>query len=133
ASAGNGSFASGSSENGQTQAQLYNASLEALDSQLMAKEKALEGLEEQVKAKKVEIQHTRETLAVSLEKEARLKTVSDIIAKDDYDKVKNDVMADEDKLKMLSHELEQLDDQKQQTREEMAYLRENFKTTTLND
>ena len=121
------------SEDAATQARLYQASNEALEKQLSAKEKALENLEAQVQAKRVEMLHTQETLAVNQEKEKRLRVVQDIIAKDDYDKVKNDLLADQDKLKVLKHELEQLDFQKQQTHEEMAYLQQNFKSTMLAD
>jgi hemolysin D len=72
-------------------------------------------------------------LAISREKEQRLRDVQDIIAKDDYEKVQNDILTDENKLKELNHELEQLAFQKQQTREEMGYIQQNFKSTTLND
>lgn len=133
AAAGGGSFRAGGSSDANTQARLYNASLEALEKQLAAKEKVLDNLDEQVQAKKVEIQHIQETLSINLDKEKRLRDVQDIIAKDDYDKVQNDILAGQNRLKVLGHELEELDSQKQQTREEMAYIEQNFKSTTLSD
>jgi hemolysin D len=133
ASAGQGSFRASGSTDAETQARLYNASLEALERQLSAKEKTLENLDAQVQAKHVEIRHTQKTLTVSMDREKRLRAVQDIIAKDEYDKVKNEILSDQDKLKVLTHEIEQLGFQKQQTREEMAYLEQNFKSTTLAD
>jgi hemolysin D len=133
ASASSSAFRASGSDDAHTQAELYNASLDALEKQLSAKEKALDNLDAQVQAKQVEMKQTRETLAISREKEQRLRDVQDIIAKDDYEKVQNDILTDENKLKELNHELEQLAFQKQQTREEMGYIQQNFKSTTLND
>lgn len=116
-----------------TQDRLYQASLASLEKQLQAKEKMLASLEEQIQAKKVEQGHTQETLITAQAKEARLKAVLDIIAKDEYEKVEADILAAQSKLKSLVHELEQLRFQQAQTQEEMAYLQENFETTTLNE
>lgn len=133
ASAGQGVFQGDGSADAETQARLYSASLEALEKQLSAKEKTLANLSAQMQAKQVEMAHTKETLTVSLEKEKRLHAVQDIIAKDDYDKVKNDILTDRDRLTALNHELEQLEYQKQQTREEMAFLEHDFKRTVLSE
>jgi hemolysin D len=134
AASGNGRFASGSNSiDAETQQRLYMASLASLERQLSAKEDALSNLQAQVQAKQVEAKQTRETLQISLDKENRLNQVQDIIAKDDYDKVENDILTDRNKLKELGHELEELAFQEQQTHEEMAYLQQNFKSTSLND
>lgn len=133
AAAGQGRFQAGSSSDAETQAQLYHASLDALEKQLNAKEQALASLDAQRQAKQVEVQHTQDTLSRNQEREARLREVQDIIAKDEYDKVQNDILSDQNRLKVLAKELEELTFQKQQTREEMAYLEQNFKSTTLSD
>lgn len=117
----------------QTQAKLFASSLESLEKQLSAKEQVLENLNAQIQAKKVEMAQTRETLQMNTEREARMRDVLDIIPKDDYEKVKNEVQAGQNKLKALDYELSQLDFQKQQTREEMDYLRANFKSTALTE
>jgi hemolysin D len=116
-----------------TQGQIYEASLSALQKQLSAKEKQLDNLNAQLQAKQVEAAHTQELLAVNREKEQRLRQVQDIIAKDDYEKANNEVLSGENRLKALSYELEQLHFQQQQTREEMAYLQQNFNSTTLTE
>jgi len=130
AASGQGGYHGG---NTGTQARLYNASVAALEKQLQAKEKAFSGLEQQLQAKQMEVKTTEETLLINRQKEARLSPVKDIIARDDYDKVTNDILTGENKLQSLSHELEQLRFQQQQTREEMAYLKENFESTSLNE
>jgi hemolysin D len=116
-----------------TQGQIYEASLSALQKQLSAKEKQLDNLNAQIKAKKVEESHTQELLTVNREKEQRLRQVQDIIAQDDYEKAKNEVLSGENRLKSLAYELDQLNFQQQQTREEMAYLQQNFNSTTLTE
>lgn len=129
AETGNGSFHSSRS----TQGRLYQASVASLEKQLSAKDKQLENLNAQIQAKHVEVKNTREMLNLNIDKEKRLQVVKDIIAKDDYDKVQNDIQSGQNKLKTLEHELAQLDFQKQQTVEEMGYLEQNFNSTTLND
>lgn len=133
AAAGQSAFTTGDGTDAATQSRLYAASIASLQKQLNAKEKALAGLQAQIQAKQVQTQHTRETLQRNREKEARLRAVMDIIAKDEYEKVQADVLMGENQLKELAHELEQLRFQQQQTREEMGYLRENFEATTLAD
>lgn len=133
AASSGGGFRGAGDEDGQTQAALYQASLASLEKQLSAKEMQLENLDAQISGKKVEISHTKSLLAVNLEKQKRLADVQDIIAKDDYEKVQNDILAGQNKLKELDYELAQLDDQKSQTREEMGYIRQNFRSTTLNE
>lgn len=117
----------------ETQNQLYAASLAALEKQLEAKARTLSGIEEQLQAKQVESRQVAESLRLAKAKKARLDDVSDIIAKDEYEKSQNEVLTGEHRLKALSHEVEQLHFQQGQTREEMAYLRQSFKTTTLNE
>jgi hemolysin D len=130
AATGQGSFQAQASG---TQARLYNASLMALQKQLEAKEKIFAGLDQQIQAKQVQVRHTEETLAVLEPREKRLKEVLDIIAKDEYEKVQTDILTSQNKLKELAHELEQLRFQQEQTREEMAYLKEDFDSRSLNE
>lgn len=128
ASALGGGFAGGG-----VQADIYQSSVTALQKQLAAKEKALANLDAQIKEKQVEIGHAREKLRVDREKEARLFRVSDIIPKDEYEKAKADVLAGEKRLEALYYEMDQINLQKQQTREEMGYIRANYQSTTLTE
>jgi hemolysin D len=121
-----------SSENS-TQGQLYRASILALQKQISAKQKQFSNLDAQISAKQVEVKQSQESLSIHLEKEKRVQEVKDIVTKDDVEKAHTDVLTDQNKLKSLVFELEQLAFQKQQTNEEISYLSENFKSTTLND
>jgi hemolysin D len=116
-----------------TQMQLYRASIQALQKQVSAKQKQLSNLDAQISAKQVEVRQNEESLALHLEKEKRVQEVTDIITKDEVEKARVDVITDQNKLKSLVFELNELAFQKQQTLEEIAYLNENFKSTTLND
>jgi hemolysin D len=133
ATARKGHFNAGGSSDAETQARLYAASMESLNRQLQGKEEALANLDEQQQSRQVELAHTQENLRLNREKESRLASVRDIIARDDYDKVQNDILADQDRVKVLTHEVEQLNFQKAQIRQEMAYLEQSFNSTTLND
>lgn len=133
AAAGQGRFQKGNSEDATTQWRIYHSSVAALQKQLTAKERQLDNLDAQLQAKQVESLQTQETLKLNQDKEIRLREVRDIIAKDDYDKVQNDILSGQNKLKQLEHELAQLRFQKQQTTEEMGYIEQNFNSTTLND
>jgi hemolysin D len=118
---------------GGTQASLFRASVASLQKQLSAIEKQLENLQAQILARQAELKNTKETLDLNLEKEKRLREVRDIIARDDYDKVQNDILNGQARLKVLEHEIEQLTFQQQQTREEMAYLENHFHSTQLSE
>ncbi len=116
-----------------TQAALYQASLAALQKQLDAKAQTLSGIEQQLQGKQVEVRQVSETLALQQAKLTRLEEVKDIVARDEYEKAQNEVQSNQHRLKALDHELAQLRFQHGQTQEEMAYLRQNFKSTTLNE
>ena len=133
AATGQGQFSQGAGNDSGTQARLYAASVASLQKQLRAKEKAFAALGQQIQAKQVEAHQAQETLVINQAKEARLKAVVDIIARDDYEKVQTEILTQQNKLKSLSHELEQLRFQQQQTQDEMAYLQENFESTSLNE
>ena len=133
AATGQSQFSQGAGNDSGTQARLYAASVASLQKQLRAKEKAFAALGQQIQAKQVEAHQTQETLVINQAKEARLKAVVDIIARDDYEKVQTEILMNQNKLKSLAHELEQLRFQQQQTQDEMAYLQENFESTSLNE
>lgn len=116
-----------------TQSRLYEASLAALEKQLDAKQQSLNSLDARLQARQVEVRQVSEKLALDRAKQERLEEVKDIIALNEYEQVITDVLAGESRLKALAHELEELRFQQGQTHEEMEYLTQNFKSTTLNE
>lgn len=117
----------------ETQTALYTASLAALEKQLEAKAQTLSGIDQQIQGKQAEVGQVAESLRLNQAKRTRLEAVKDIIAKNDYEQVQNDIQTGEHRLTTLAHELEQLRFQHGQTQEEMAYLKQNFKSTSLNE
>lgn len=116
-----------------TQASMYQAQRASLQKQLRAKQEILNNLNAQISAKRVEVSHLQEKLAIDVEKEKRFQAVEDIIAREDYEKVTTDILAGRNRIRELEYELQQLAYQQEQTREEMAYLREDFKSNQLRE
>jgi hemolysin D len=116
-----------------TQRRLYAAAMQSLTRQVASKQQQLETLAAQIRAKQVEVKQNQDLLTFHQEKLNRLAAVSDIVTRDDIQKAENDVLTDQNKLKELAFGLEQLHFQQEQTREEMGYIQENFKSGALND
>ncbi|HBH19076.1 MAG TPA: HlyD family type I secretion periplasmic adaptor subunit, partial [Cyanobacteria bacterium UBA9579] len=134
------SLASGSkySESGEdiaakTQKEIYESTLGSLRKQLLTKEIEFSKVEERINAAKAEKGNYQVLLDTRIDKEKRLKPVIDIIAKDEYEKVLTDISTYESNLKSLSHKLEELSQQKQQVLEEIAYIKQRFKSENLNE
>ena len=81
-----------------TQADLYIASRMSLQRQLNGKEQELHKVEQQIKAASVEEAENEELLKVALAKQERLQAVIDIIARDDFEKLQNDILSYRDKI-----------------------------------
>lgn len=116
---GLGSFGKVDSQSAQTQKSLYQTSLSDLRSQLSAKRKEIKGIEE-------EINNYRNQLAINSAKERRMNDVSDIIAKNDLEKVKSENAEYRSKIQELNH-------QRAKTQQEANYIQSNFKTQNLNE
>lgn len=113
------SFGVVDSESAQTQKSLYQTSLADLNNQLQAKRKEIQGIDE-------EISNYKKQLSINLAKEQRMNNVSDIIAKNDLEKVKAENVEYRSKIQELRH-------QRAKTQEEANYIRSNFKTQNLNE
>lgn len=131
-----GSFApqgSGDSAAVATQKELYVASTTDLQKQLDAKIQELERVYEEIKGTQVERQENQDLLTSSREKEKRMKAVLDIIAKDDYIKVTDDITSYESKVDQADHKLQELAHQEQGLSEEIEHIKQDFRTTNLKD
>jgi len=135
ATSGEGSFAGsyGDAESAKTQQDLYAASMNSLQKQLAAKQIELRRVEEQAKTAQSEIKHYSTLLKLSLEKESRMRKVADIVAKEEYDKALDDVTTNRTGLQSSTFKLSELNEQKRQIKEEIAYISENFKETNLKE
>lgn len=102
-----------------TQNGLYRSSLADLNNQLHAKNMEIRGIDE-------EINDNQHQLAINSEKERRMNNVSDIIAKNDLDKVISENVEYRSKIIELRH-------QRAKAQEEANYIRSNFKTKNFED
>lgn len=90
-------------------------------------------IEEDIKSTAKDKTYNASLLELAQGKEKRLKAVADIISKNEYEKAVNDVLAYSNNVEQLTHKLEGLNQQKKQLTSELAYINENFRTTTLKE
>jgi hemolysin D len=116
-----------------TQAALFTSSKTDLEKQLRMKEEELNRISQQVVATETEKTENIELLKVACEKEGRLKLVLDLIAKDDYEKVTNDIVSYKSKISQAESKLKEFEHQTIQTQEEIQHIEQEFKTNNLKD
>ncbi|MBA4391047.1 MAG: HlyD family type I secretion periplasmic adaptor subunit [Syntrophus sp. (in: bacteria)] len=137
ASLGKGGFnpdqKTGDKESIRTQRDLYRSSTEGLQKQLDAKKAELNRIEEDSKSAAKDKIYNASLLDLAKDREKRLKGVVDIIPKNEYEKALNDVLTYSNNVEQLTHKLEGLAHQKSQLLSELAYINENFRTTTLKE
>lgn len=119
AASNGGPFGEANSDSARTQKSLYQTSLADLRNQLQAKRKEIQGIDE-------EISNYGKQLSINLAKEQRMNKVSDIIAKNDLEKVKAENTDYRSKIEELRH-------QRAKAQEEANYIQSNFKTQNLNE
>lgn len=116
-----------------TQEELYRSSVEGLRKQLGAKKAELGKIEEDIKSAAKDREYNTSLLELARDREKRLQAVADIISKNEYEKALNDVLTYDNNVEQLTHKLEGLTQQKNQVLQEIAYINENFRTTTLKE
>jgi len=107
------------SDSAETQKGLYQSSMADLNNQLQAKRMEIKGIDE-------EINNNQHQLSINSEKEKRMTSVADIIAKNDLEKVKAENAEYRSKILELKH-------QKSKAQEESAYIQSNFKTKNYDE
>jgi hemolysin D len=112
-------FDASQKEEEQTQLGLYQSSVADLRNQLQAKRKEIQGIDE-------EINNYKTQLSINFAKEQRMNQVSDIIAKNDLEKVKSENAEYRSKIQELRH-------QKSKAQQEANYIQSNFKTQNFNE
>lgn len=113
------SYGVADSETAQTQKELYQSALSDLNNQIQAKRAEIKSVDE-------EIANYRKQLSINFDKEKRMSNVSDIIAKNDLEKVHAENIEYRSKIAELNH-------RKSGLMKELAYIRSNFKTQNFNE
>lgn len=113
------SYGAADSEAAQTQKELYQSALADLNNQLQSKRAEIKSVDE-------EIANYRKQLSINSAKEQRMNNVSDIIAKNDLEKVRAENIEYRSKITELNH-------RKSGLAKELAYIHSNFKTQNFNE
>lgn len=116
-----------------TQQEIYSTSLTGLNKQLESKKLELQKVDEQIKSALTQKNNYQSLLNLALDKEKRLLSVVDIIAKNDLEKIQADINTHQTNVKALEYKLQELTHQKNQVVEETGYITSNFKTTNLKE
>ncbi|MDH4378678.1 MAG: HlyD family type I secretion periplasmic adaptor subunit [Vampirovibrionales bacterium] len=101
---------------------LLNASFATTARQQAAKRQAIKATQARIASKVSQAQETRSLLAHAHEKQARLLAVQDLIARDELDRITNDITSYEGRLAVLDAEQRELRAEVQQAQQEIALL-----------
>jgi hemolysin D len=109
------------------------ATVGSLEKQIETRRTELIKIGEEITAAEKERDLNRDLLASGADRKKRMEAVLDIIARDDYEKVVNDVRTYANAIEQLGHKLEQLRQRKNQIAGEIAFIDEDFCKTTLKE
>ncbi len=123
----------GNSEDARTQRSLYASAVGSINSQIAAKKIELQRLSTQIESLNAEINHNITLLSIASEKERRLGSVMDLIAKDDYERVQNDITQYRARIDEANYKMQELKEQKRQINKEISYLYNDFKEKNLKE
>ncbi|MEI7473431.1 MAG: HlyD family type I secretion periplasmic adaptor subunit [bacterium] len=115
------------------QEDVYNSLRESISSQLAAKHTELSKTDEQIRTAVSQKYQYRKLLGTASSKEKRLKPIIDIIPKDDYDKVADEITTNTANIQSSNYKVSELSQQKRQIVQEMGYLRQNFRSELLKE
>jgi len=117
----------------QLQKDIYNSIINTLQNQLLTKEQELKKIANQLESTKIEKECNNSLLKRALEKRKRLETVLDIISKDEYDKVLDEILTYQNTVLQLGYKLEELKANRRQILVEIAYVKEKFRADILKE
>lgn len=117
----------------QIQKDIYNSIIDALQNQLLAKEIELKKIEHQISLTNREKERCDCLLKIAKEREKRLKTVLDIIPRDEYDKVLSEILTDHNRISELEARLEELKASRRQVKAEIEVIKQNFRADILKE
>ncbi len=115
------------------QRELYQSSVAGLQKQLDAKKEVLRGIEEELRSAEKDRAYNASLLEMARDREKRMKSVADVVSKNEYEKALNDVLTYSNNVEQITHKVGQLTHRKIQTSHEIAYIDESFRTNTLKE
>jgi hemolysin D len=114
-----------------TQQALLSASRQALSQRQQSQEAMMRRLDADLAKNQAEIDTTQKQLAAKQEQEKRLASVIDLIARNDYEKVREEIRQHTGQLESLRQEQVNLRHQQSQVRHEMGTVSKTFETDQL--
>ena len=124
---------SGFSVSSSTQNELYSANILSLKDQLQMKNEDLKSANEDINTTQSELANSENLLNSATDKLTRLNKVIDIVTKDEYTKASDDVKSYTTDVEKDKFKLQQLKYKKLQLNNEIAYIKQNFKSESLKD
>lgn len=120
-------------EEWQTQKDIYTSKMTSLNRDIAEKQLEISKINDQITSTQAEKRVENELLKTSQERERRLKNVIDVIAYKDYEEAVNDVKQHRAKVTELSCEVNKLESNRSQVRQEITKLRADFKSDNLTE
>ena len=113
------------------QQEVYSSEKERLKKQIQVKRESLAQLDERLAAEKMKVEQAEYLFTVLTEKLERLHKVKAIISRDEYDRTENEAKQYETEFKVSECRIAELIGLKQQTNEEIAYIKEEYRNRLL--
>lgn len=117
----------------QLQKQMYTAAVTGFAKLIAGKRDEMRKVEEQTAAALVERNRFESLLAVEREREARLVKVLDLIARDDYEQLRHDIINNEKGFEEQESKLKELAHLRNQLENDIAYATEEFRNKNFTE
>jgi len=115
------------------QHQIYLAEKKRLDKQIQVKLGALAQQDERLAAENKVLEQARYMAGLLAEKLRRLTSVQDIISRDEYDQAESEAKRYQTEIQASGHRIAEIWALKEQTNQEISFLKEEYRTRLLTD
>lgn len=115
------------------QQNVFNALNQSLNSQVNSKYSQLSQIDEQIKSTISQKYKYIHLLNTAKTKEKRIKPVMDIIPKDEYERVSDEIISNTSSIESLNYKSDELSKQKNQISQEISHIKESFRSELLKE
>lgn len=117
----------------EAQQNLLESAQSELDKQMEAKQAELASIEERQKSAQTSLDENKALLAVATDREKRMKEVLDLIARQDYEQVVNEITSYTSKMNQAAFQVTELQHQHNRVNKEIESLQHQFRRTNLQE
>ena len=115
------------------QKDIFVAEKQSLEQQVQAKREILGQLDEQLAGLDSSAVHLEYMINLLQQRLLRLDQVRDIISREEYEQTENEYLQNQTNLQRIVHQRAEIESRKQQTRQEIAFLKEDNRNRLLAD